>query len=44
MDELDQRHMFVPANMKDAYLVHVLDKFREEKPRSSVMVFVQTCK
>ena len=44
VEELDQRYMLVPADVKDAYLIHTIDKYKEENPRSSIMVFVQTCK
>lgn len=44
VEELDQRYLVVHAHVKDAYLVHMLDKFRDENARSSVMVFVKTCK
>ena len=44
VEGLDQRYMLIPADVKDAYLVHTIDKYKEENPRSSIMVFVQTCK
>ena len=44
MEGLDQCYMLIPADVKDAYLVHTIDKYKEENPRSSIMVFVQTCK
>ncbi len=44
VEELDQRYTLMPASVKDAYLVYMLDKYREENPTSSVMIFVQTCK
>ena len=42
--ELDQRYMLVPAAVKDAYIIHTIDKYKEENPKSSIMIFVQTCK
>ena len=44
VEGLDQRYILIPADVKDAYLVHTIDKYREVNPRSSIMVFVQTCK
>ena len=46
--ELDQRYMLVPAAVKDAYIIHTIDKYKEENPKSSIMIFcsnlqVSTC-
>ena len=42
--ELDQRYLLIPANVKDAHLVHILSKYQLDNPNSSIIVFVQTCK
>ena len=44
MDELKEEYVLVPASMKDAYMVHVLDHWTQEHPRSSVIIFAATCK
>ncbi|OAF68308.1 hypothetical protein A3Q56_03954 [Intoshia linei] len=42
--ELDQRYIFMPANMKDAVLFSLIDKFEQKNPYSLIMVFTNTCK
>lgn len=44
VEELDQRYVLMNADVKDAYLIHILDKYTSEKPKSSVIVFTSTCK
>ena len=44
VDELDQRYVLVPADFKDGYLVHIVQKFRQDKPGGSIIVFTDTCK
>ncbi|KAK6178813.1 hypothetical protein SNE40_011313 [Patella caerulea] len=44
VEELDQRYVLCSADVKDAYMFHVLDKFLEKNPKSSVMIFTNTCK
>lgn len=44
VEELDQRYVLVPADFKDGYLVHIVHKFREDKPQGSIIVFTDTCK
>nr|CAH0102147.1 unnamed protein product [Daphnia galeata] len=44
VEELDQRYILVPADFKDGYLVHVVQNFREEKPKGSIIVFTDTCR
>ena len=44
VDTLDQRYVLVPANVKDAFLMHILDQYQEKNPNRLVMVFTNTCK
>ena len=44
VDNLDQRFLFAQGDVKGAYLVHLLDTFTRDKPKSSIMIFVKTCK
>ncbi len=44
VDELDQRYILMPADVKDAHLITVLQKYQEQHSKSLVMIFVQTCK
>jgi len=44
VDELDQRYVLMNADVKDAYLMHILDNYTREKPRSSIIIFTSTCK
>jgi len=44
VDELDQRYVLMNADVKDAYLMNILDKFTTDKPKSSVIIFTSTCK
>ncbi|ELT87384.1 hypothetical protein CAPTEDRAFT_162583 [Capitella teleta] len=44
VDSLTQQYVLMPADVKDAYLMHILRKFTEENPSSSVMIFTNTCK
>ncbi|KAI9563095.1 hypothetical protein GHT06_010552 [Daphnia sinensis] len=44
VEELDQRYILVPADFKDGYLVHVVQNFREEKPKGSIIIFTDTCR
>lgn len=44
VEELNEKYVLVPASMKDAYLVHIIDRWMEEHPRSSIIVFAATCK
>ncbi|XP_002168355.2 probable ATP-dependent RNA helicase DDX49 isoform X1 [Hydra vulgaris] len=38
--ELDQRYLLIPSQVKDCYLVHLLQNFSEK----SVIIFTQTCR
>nr|XP_014352495.1 PREDICTED: probable ATP-dependent RNA helicase DDX49 [Latimeria chalumnae] len=44
VDELDQRYILVPEKVKDAYLVHLIQKFQDEHEDWSIMIFTSTCK
>ncbi|XP_053558881.1 probable ATP-dependent RNA helicase DDX49 isoform X2 [Bombina bombina] len=44
VDELDQRYILVPEKVKDAYLVHLIQKFHDEHEDWSIMIFTNTCK
>ncbi|ESN99182.1 hypothetical protein HELRODRAFT_66523 [Helobdella robusta] len=44
VDTLSQQYVLCPADIKDAFLVHIIDVFKNKRPNSSVMIFVNTCK
>ncbi|KAG5850874.1 hypothetical protein ANANG_G00087020 [Anguilla anguilla] len=44
VDELDQRYILTPEKVKDAYLVHLIQKFQDEHEDWSIMIFTNTCK
>ncbi|KAM9329058.1 putative ATP-dependent RNA helicase DDX49 [Gastrophryne carolinensis] len=44
VEQLDQRYILVPEKVKDAYLVHLIQKFQDEHEDWSIMVFTNTCK
>lgn len=41
VEELDQRYLLIPSQVKDCYLVHLLQTFIENK---SVIIFTHTCR
>lgn len=43
VDTLKQQYVFIPKNVKDVYLFHVLSKMEDMGIRS-VMIFVSTCR
>lgn len=43
VDQLDQRYVLCPVDVKDAYLVYVVKKFHERHPDSSILIFSHTC-
>jgi ATP-dependent RNA helicase DDX49/DBP8 len=43
VDTLKQQYIFIPQNVKDVYLVHVLSKMEDMGIRSA-MIFVSTCR
>uniref|UniRef100_A0A6Q2Z5X6 Probable ATP-dependent RNA helicase DDX49 n=1 Tax=Esox lucius TaxID=8010 RepID=A0A6Q2Z5X6_ESOLU len=44
VEELDQRFILTPEKVKDAYLVHLIQKFQDEHDDWSIMIFTSTCK
>jgi ATP-dependent RNA helicase DDX49/DBP8 len=44
VETLDQRYVLMPAAVKDAYLVHIINDYLEKNPGSSMMIFTNTCK
>lgn len=44
VEQLKQTYVLTPADMKDAYMVHIVDQYTEDNPTSSVMIFTNTCK
>lgn len=44
VEELDQYYILMPADVKDAYLVHTVDKYLEKNKKSSIIIFTNTCK
>lgn len=44
VEELDQRYILTPEKVKDAYLVHLIQKFTDEHDDWSIMIFTNTCK
>ncbi|XP_062868687.1 probable ATP-dependent RNA helicase DDX49 isoform X1 [Trichomycterus rosablanca] len=44
VDELDQRYVLTPEKVKDAYLVHLIQKIQDEHDDWAVMIFTNTCK
>ncbi|XP_065864932.1 DEAD-box ATP-dependent RNA helicase 36-like [Euphorbia lathyris] len=43
VDSLKQQYVFIPKNVKDVYLVHILSKIEDMGIRS-VIIFVSTCR
>ncbi|XP_022108140.1 probable ATP-dependent RNA helicase DDX49 [Acanthaster planci] len=44
VEQLDQRYCITPAQVKDAYLMHIVHQFCSEDEKRSVMIFTSTCK
>ncbi|CAH0392930.1 unnamed protein product [Bemisia tabaci] len=44
VDELEQLYVLCPLDIRDGYLVEVIRLYREENPRSSMIIFTDTCK
>ncbi|XP_069783893.1 probable ATP-dependent RNA helicase DDX49 [Narcine bancroftii] len=42
--ELEQRYLLIPERVKEAYLVHLVQKFHDEHPDWSIIIFTNTCK
>ncbi|XP_070543521.1 probable ATP-dependent RNA helicase DDX49 [Ptychodera flava] len=44
VEQLDQRYVLTPAQVKDAHLVHILQTILNEHPDHSILIFTNTCK
>lgn len=44
VDELDQRFLLTPKDVKDGYMVQVILQHRKEHENTSIVVFTKTCK
>ncbi|XP_060559247.1 probable ATP-dependent RNA helicase DDX49 [Ruditapes philippinarum] len=44
VEQLKQYYVLMSADVKDAYMMHVLDMYCEAHPKSSIMIFTSTCK
>lgn len=44
VDQLEQFYLLSPSKVKDAYLFFLLKDYREKNPKSSVIVFTNTCR
>ncbi|KAK2835325.1 hypothetical protein Q5P01_015809 [Channa striata] len=44
VEELDQRYILTPEKVKDAYLIHLIQKFTDEHDDWSIIIFTNTCK
>uniref|UniRef100_A0A915KMV5 RNA helicase n=1 Tax=Romanomermis culicivorax TaxID=13658 RepID=A0A915KMV5_ROMCU len=44
VDNLDQRYVLCPVDVKDAYLVYVVKQWHEKHESGSVLIFTQTCR
>jgi len=44
VEELDQRYILTPEKVKDAYLVHLIQKFTDQHHDWSIIIFTNTCK
>ncbi|XP_062888481.1 probable ATP-dependent RNA helicase DDX49 isoform X1 [Mobula hypostoma] len=42
--ELEQRYLLIPERVKEAYLVHIVQKFHDEHDDWSIIIFTSTCK
>eukprot|EP00262_Sarcandra_glabra_P012943 TRINITY_DN3452_c0_g2_i1.p1 TRINITY_DN3452_c0_g2~~TRINITY_DN3452_c0_g2_i1.p1 ORF type:complete len:254 (-),score=52.57 TRINITY_DN3452_c0_g2_i1:423-1160(-) len=43
VESLKQQYVFIPKNVKDVYLLHILSKLEDEDIRSAI-IFVSTCR
>ncbi|XP_002735561.1 putative ATP-dependent RNA helicase DDX49 [Saccoglossus kowalevskii] len=44
VEQLDQKYVLIPAKVRDAYLVHILQKICSETEDYSMIIFSNTCK
>lgn len=44
VEQLDQRYLLVPAQVKEPNLIQIVKEFQEEKPLSNCIIFTKTCR
>eukprot|EP00057_Strongylocentrotus_purpuratus_P030475 XP_781784.3 PREDICTED: probable ATP-dependent RNA helicase DDX49 [Strongylocentrotus purpuratus] len=44
VEQLDQRYVLMPAQVKDAYLMYIISEFTEKNRDHSLIIFTSTCK
>ncbi|KAK2146120.1 hypothetical protein LSH36_631g02044 [Paralvinella palmiformis] len=44
VESLDQRYVLMPADVKDAFMLHIINKYQEDHDKSLIMIFTNTCK
>ncbi|GAB1597355.1 probable ATP-dependent RNA helicase DDX49 [Argonauta hians] len=44
VEQLTQTYVLTPPDLKDSYMVYIINKYIEDHPSSSVMIFTNTCK
>lgn len=44
VEELEQKYVLCPKDIKDGYLIQVIIEFREINEKGSIMIFTDTCK
>merc|ERR1712228_547257 len=44
VEQLDQRYVLVPAQVKEPNLVQIVKEFQEDKPLSNCIIFTKTCR
>jgi len=44
VEQLDQRYVLVPAQVKEPNLIQIVKEFQEEKPLSNCIIFTKTCR
>ncbi|KAG1712200.1 putative ATP-dependent RNA helicase DDX49 [Nymphon striatum] len=44
VEQLNQQYVLCPASVKKGYLINIIQKYEEENPNSSIIVFTSKCK
>lgn len=44
VEQLDQKYVLCPKDVKDGYLIQVIREFREKNEKGNIMIFTNTCK
>lgn len=44
VEELDQKYVLCPKDVKDGYLIQVIREFRDTNEKGNIMIFTDTCK